>query len=302
MDRKQASDFDQDLLNLFDQYVHGDVDRRGFLDKAKRFAVGGVTAAMLLDALSPRFAEAQQIPTDDKRLKTSPLEFDSPKGSGKVRGYLAKPASAKGKLPGVLVIHENRGLNPHIADITRRIALEGYVAFAPDALTSLGGYPGDEDKARELFAKLDQPKIQEDFLAAVALLKARPDCTGKVGAVGFCYGGGMSNLLATRVPDLAAAVPFYGSQPKPEEVAHIKAPMLIHYAENDDRINAGITAFEEALKANNVKYQIFKYPGTQHGFNNDTTPRYDKAAATLAWQRTIEFFKKTLTRGVSKTP
>jgi carboxymethylenebutenolidase len=297
MTRKQASDFDQELLNLFDQYVHGDVDRRGFLEKAGRFAVGGVTAAMLLDALSPRFAEAQQIPADDKRLKITPLDFDSPKGSGKVHGYLAKPASAKGKLPGVLVIHENRGLNPHIQDITRRLALEGFIAFAPDALTSLGGYPGDEDKARELFAKLDQPKIQEDFLAAFALLKARPDCTGKVGAVGFCYGGGMTNLLATRLPDLAAAVPFYGSQPKAEDVARIKAPMLIHYAENDDRINAGIPAFEEALKANHVKYELFKYPGTQHGFNNDTTPRYDKTAATLAWQRTIEFFKKTLAPG-----
>jgi carboxymethylenebutenolidase len=294
MERKQASDFDQELLNLFDQYVHGDVDRRGFLEKAARFAAGGVTALMLLDALSPRFAEAQQVPKDDKRLKTSSLDYDSPKGSGKMRGYLAQPAAQKGKLPGVLVIHENRGLNPHIEDIARRIALDGFIAFAPDALFPLGGYPGDEDKARELFAKLDQAKCQEDFVTAFSVLKSRPDCTGKVGAVGFCYGGGQVNMLATRVPDLAAAVPFYGSQPKAEDVAHIKAPMLIHYAGKDDRIDAGIPAFEEALKANKIKYQMFTYEGVQHGFNNDTTPRYDKPAATLAWQRTMDFFKKNL--------
>ena len=294
MERKQASEFDQELLNLFDDYVHGGVDRRGFLEKAARFAIGGVTALMLLDALSPRFAEAEVVAKDDKRLKASYLEYDSPKGSGKMRGYLAQPAAAKGKLPGVLVVHENRGLNPHIEDIARRIALQQYVVFAPDALTSAGGYPGDEDKARELFGKLDQDKIQEDFIAAFGVLKGRPDCTGKLGAVGFCYGGGVVNMLATRVPELAAAVPFYGKQPTAEDVAHIKAPMLIQYADKDDRVNAGIPAFEEALKANHVKYQIYKYDGTQHGFNNDTTPRYDKAAATLAWQRTIDFFKKNL--------
>jgi len=294
MERKQASDFDQELLDLFDKYVHGDVDRRGFLERATKFAVGGITAAMLLDALSPRFAEAQQIPADDKRLKTTTLEFDSPKGSGKMKGYFARPAAAKGKLPGVLVVHENRGLNPHIEDITRRIALEQFEAFAPDALTPSGGYPGDEEKARDAFTKLDQAKTKEDFLAAVGVLKSRPDCTGKVGAVGFCWGGGTVNFLATQVPDLAAAVPFYGTQPKAEDVAKIKAPMLIHYAGKDDRVNAGIPAFEEALKANKIKYQIFQYDGTQHGFNNDTTPRYDKAAATLAWKRTIEFFRKNL--------
>jgi carboxymethylenebutenolidase len=294
MDRKQASDFDQELLDLFDQYVHGAIDRRGFLDRAAKFAVGGVTAAALLDSLSPRFAEAQQVPKDDKRLKTESLEYESPAGSGKMRGYLARPAGGKGKLPLILVVHENRGLNPHIEDIARRLALDGFIALAPDALAPLGGYPGDEDKARALFGKLDQAKTREDFLAAAALLKKRPDGTGKVGAVGFCYGGGIVNMLATRVPDLAAAVPFYGNQPKPEEVAHIKAPLLIHYAENDDRINAGWPAYEAALKANHVKYEMFKYPGTQHGFNNDTTPRYDKAAATLAWQRTVDFFKKNL--------
>jgi len=294
MDRKTAADFDPELLQLFDQYVHGGIDRRGFLDRAAKFAVGGVTAAALLDALNPRFAEAQQVPKDDKRITASTLEYDSPKGNGKVKGYLVRPAGKKGKLPAILVVHENRGLNPHIEDVARRLALEGFMAFAPDALTPLGGYPGDEDQARALFGNLDQAKTREDFVAAVELLQKRPESTGKVGVVGFCYGGGIANMLATRVPTLAAAVPFYGSQPKPEEVPGIKAPLLIHYAEKDDRINAGIPAYEEALKAAKVKYQIFTYPGTQHGFNNDTTPRYDKAGATLAWQRTVDFFKKNL--------
>ena len=294
MDRKTSADFDQELLNLFDKYVHGDIDRRGFLERAARYAVGGMTASMLLDALSPKFAEAQQIPKDDARLKASTVEFSSPRGQGKMRGYLVRPAKASGKLPGVLVVHENRGLNPHIEDIARRIALDGFMAFAPDALAPLGGYPGDEDKARELFGKLDPEKVREDFVAAAEWLKSRPDCTGKIGVVGFCVGGGIANMLATRLPDLSAAVPFYGAQPKAEEVAKIKAPLLIHYAEHDDRIDAGIPAFEAALKANHVRYQLFTYPGTQHGFNNDTTPRYDKAAAQLAWQRTIDFLKKNL--------
>src|SRR5712691_6123738 len=244
MERKQASDFDPEVLKIFDQYAHGLIDRRGFLERAARFAAKGVTAAMLLDALSPRFAEAQQIGKDDVRLAASYLEYDSKKGSGKMRGYLALPRKASGKLAGILVVHENRGLNPHIEDIARRIALENYIAFAPDALTPLGGYPGDEDKARELFAKLDQDKTRQDFVAAVAVLKMRPDCTGKVGVVGFCYGGGIANLLATRIPELSGAVPFYGNQPPAEDVARIKAPLLIHYAEKDDRINAGIPAFE----------------------------------------------------------
>ena len=294
VERKTAADFDQGLLDLFDKYVHGDVDRRGFLERATKYAVGGMTATMLLDALTPRFAQAQQIPEKDSRLKATTVEFASPQGTGKVRGYLVRPASATGKLPGVLVVHENRGLNPHIEDIARRIALEGFMAFAPDALTPLGGYPGDEDKARELFAKLDPAKVREDFVAAAGYLKSRPDCTGKIGVVGFCFGGGIANMLATRLPDLSGAVPFYGVQPKAEDVAHIKAPLLVHYAEHDDRIKAGIPAFEAALKANQVKYQLFTYAGTQHGFNNDTTPRYDKAAATLAWQRTIDFLKKNL--------
>jgi carboxymethylenebutenolidase len=297
MERKKASDFDQELLNLFDKYVHGLIDRRGFLDGAGRFAVGGMTAAMLLDALQPRFAEAQQVPQDDKRLKTEYLEYSSPQGTGKMRGYFARPANASGKLPGVLVVHENRGLNPHIEDIARRLALENFVTFAPDALTPIGGYPGSEDKARELFQKLDQATTREDFVTAVSFLKSRPECTGKVGAVGFCYGGSIANMLATRVPDLGGAVPFYGGQPKAEDVPKIKAPLLIHYAENDERVNAGWPAYEAALKANGVKYETFIYPGTQHGFNNDTTPRYDEAAAKLAWSRTVEFFKKNLRTG-----
>jgi carboxymethylenebutenolidase len=292
MERKKASDFDQELLNLFDQYVHGQIDRRGFLDRAAKFAVGGMTAAMLLDALNPAFAAAQQVPKADPRLKTESVEFPSPQGSSKTRGYLVKPAKASAKLPGILVVHENRGLNPHIEDVARRLALDDFLALAPDALAPLGGYPGDEDKARELFTKLDQTKTREDFVAAATYLKNRPDCTGKIGVVGFCYGGGIANMLATRLPDLAAAVPFYGNQPSAEDAAKIKAPLLIHYAENDDRINAGWPAYEAALKAHNIRYTMFKYPGTQHGFNNDTTPRYDEAAAKLAWQRTVDFFNK----------
>jgi carboxymethylenebutenolidase len=294
MERKTSADFPQEVLNLFDKYVHGDIDRRGFLERATKYAVGGMTASMLLDALTPRFAEAQQIPKDDKRLKGSMVEYESPKGQGKMRGYLVRPASASGKLPGVLVVHENRGLNPHMEDIARRIALEGFMAFAPDALAPLGGYPGDEDKARELFGKLDPQKVREDFVAAAEYLKGRPDCTGKIAVVGFCFGGGIANSLATRLPDLSAAVAFYGAQPKSEDVAKIKAPLLIHYAEQDERINAGAAPYEAALKANHVRYQMFTYPGTQHGFNNDTTPRYDKAAADLAWKRTIDFLKKNL--------
>jgi len=294
MDRKTSADFDQGVLDLFDKYVHGDIDRRGFLERATRYAVGGMTASMLLDALSPRFAEAQQIAKDDRRLQASTVEYQSPQGQGKIRGYLVRPAGASGKLPGVLVVHENRGLNPHIEDIARRIALENFMAFAPDALTPLGGYPGDEDKARELFAKLDPAKVREDFVAGASYLKSRPDCTGKLAVVGFCIGGGIANFLATRLPDLAAAVPFYGVQPKAEDVPRIRAALLIHYAEHDERIDAGAPAYEAALKANHVRYQMFTYPGTQHGFNNDTTPRYDKAAAQLAWQRTIDFLKKNL--------
>ena len=294
MGMKSAKDFDQGVLDLFDKYVHGDIDRRGFLDGASRFTVGSMTAAMMLDALTPKFAAAEQVAKDDKRIVGEFVEYDSPKGYGKMRGYLVRPAGKTEKLPGVLVVHENRGLNPHIEDMARRVALDGYMAFAPDALFPLGGYPGDEDKAREVFPKLDQMKTREDFVTAAGWLKGRSDSTGKVAVVGFCYGGGIANMLATRVPDLAGAVPFYGGQPKAEEVATIKCPLLIHYAENDERLNAGWPAYEAALKANKVRYEAFIYPGTQHGFNNDTTPRFDKDAAALAWKRTLDFFQKNL--------
>jgi carboxymethylenebutenolidase len=294
MERKTAHDFDQELLSLFDAYVHGALDRRGFLDKAAKYAVGGVTAAMLLDQLSPKFVEAQVIKPEDPRIKVQSVEYESPKGYGKMRGYLAQPAKAAGKLPAVLVIHENRGLNPHIEDIARRLAIDNFVAFAPDALFPLGGYPGDEDKARELFQKLDQAKTREDFVTAAAWLKARPETNGKLGAVGFCYGGGTVNMLATRVPDLAAGVAFYGSAPNLEDVPKIKAALLLQSAEVDERINASWPAYEAALKAANVRYERHVYPGTQHGFNNDTTPRFDAAAAKLAWERTLAHFKKHL--------
>jgi carboxymethylenebutenolidase len=294
MRQKRAEDFDPQLLILFDAYVHGDIDRRTFLDRASTFAVGGVTAVMLLDALNPRFAEAQQVAKDDPRLQAEYLEYPSPQGSGTMRGYSVRPAKTAGKLPGVLVVHENRGLNPHIEDVARRLALADFTTFAPDALYPLAGYPGDEDKARALFQKLDQEKTREDFVAAANWLKGRADCSGKIGVVGFCYGGSISNMLATRLPDLAAAVPFYGGQAKTEDVPKIKAPLLIHYAEQDERVNAGWPAYEAALKANQVRYEAYVYPGTQHGFHNDTTPRYDKAAATLAWQRTIDFLSKNL--------
>ncbi len=294
MTRKTAQDFDQELLIIFDAYVHGNIDRRGFLDRAQKFTTAGITAGALLAALSPNFALGQQIPTDDKRIATRLVSYPSTAGTGTVKGYLAMPATMTGKLPGVLVVHENRGLNPHIEDIARRLALAGYVAFAPDALTPLGGYPGDEDKARELFAKLDQKKATEDFVAAYTFLKGQADCTGKIGVVGFCYGGGMAQTLATRLPELNAAVPFYGNVPALEDAAKVKAPILAHFAATDERINASWPAYEAALKAAGVNLTSYQYAGTQHGFNNDTTPRYDAAAAKLAWDRTLDFFGKTL--------
>jgi carboxymethylenebutenolidase len=294
MTRKTANDFHPEVLRLFDQYVHGGLSRRGFLRAAGQYAVAGLTAEALLASLAPQFAEAQQVQPTDARITASYVEFPSPEGYGKVRGYLAKPAKAQGKLPLVLVVHENRGLNPHIEDIARRLALDNFIALAPDALFPLGGYPGDEDKARELFPKLDQTKTRNDFLAAADYLKHLPGGNGKVGVVGFCYGGGIANFLATRVPDLAAAVPFYGAQPPAEDVSKIKVPLLLQYAGQDDRINAGWPAYEQALKAAHVKYQAYVYPGVQHGFNNDTTPRYDAAAAKLAWQRTVDFFNAHL--------
>jgi carboxymethylenebutenolidase len=289
-----AKDFDPEVLQLFDGYVHGRLSRRDFLARAARHAVGGMTAAGLLAQLSPSFA-APLVTPSDARLRTSYEEFPSPQGYGTLRGYMAVPANTKGKLPAILVVHENRGLNPHTEDVARRLALEGFIAFAPDALHPLGGYPGDEDKARALFQKLDQGKTRADFVAAAAALGKLQQSTGKVGVVGFCYGGGIANYLATVMPDLAAAVPFYGSQPPVAEVARISAPLLIHDAGKDERILAGWPAYEDALKANNVEYQHFVYAGAEHGFNNDTTPRYDEVAANLAWDRTVGFFKSKLT-------
>jgi len=294
MERKKASDFDPEVLSLFDKFVHGDIDRRGFLNGAAKYAVGGVSATMLLEMLSPQFAQAQQVPTNDARIVTSRVEYDSPSGNGKMRGYLAMPAKGDGKLGAILVVHENRGLNPHIEDIARRLALEGFLVFAPDGLTPLGGYPGDEDKARDAFAKLDQAKTRNDMLAAAKFVQGHARSNSKLGAVGFCWGGGIVNVLATQLPDLAAGVPFYGAQAAAADVPKIKAPLLIHYAAKDDRINAGAAAYAEALKANGVRYSEFTYPGTEHGFNNDTTPRYDEAAAKLAWSRTVVFFKQHL--------
>ncbi len=296
MERMKASDFPPDVLKLFDGYVHGFIDRRDFLDRAAKFAVGGVTAAAMLASLQPNYALAQQIAKDDARIHAEYLSYPSRQGSGTVRGYFARPAKSAGKLPGVVVVHENRGLNPYIEDVARRLAMENYVAFAPDALTPVGGYPGDEEKATELFASLDSGKRTEDLLAAVPFVKSRPECNGHVGAVGFCFGGGIVNMMAVHIPDLAAAVPFYGAQPSAADTAKIKAPLLIHYAGLDERIDAGWPAWKEALDRNHIRYQEYTYPGVYHGFHNDTTPRYDEAAAKLAWSRTLAFFNEHLKR------
>ncbi len=294
MERKKASDFPQEVLNLFDGYVHGRMSRRDFLDNASKYAVGGFTAAAMLESLRPHFAWAEQVKKDDSRLKAEYVEYPSPQGSGTMKGYLVKPANASGKLPAVVVIHENRGLNPYIEDVTRRVALLNYIAFAPDALTPLGGYPGDEEKAVKAFGTLDPAKRMEDLVTGALYVQKRPESTGKLAAVGFCFGGGIANALAVRLPDLAGAVPFYGAQPAAADVAKIKSPLLIHYAGLDERINAGWPAYEAALKENKVRYEAFIYPNANHGFHNDTTPRYDEAAAKLAWQRTVDFFNKTL--------
>src|SRR5438552_13031721 len=294
MERKKASDFPPEVLKLFDGYIHGMIGRRDFLDGAAKFAAGGFTAAAMLESLRPNYAWAQQVAKDDARIKTEYSMYPSPQGSGTMRGYFARPASASGKLPGVVVIHENRGLSPYIEDVARRLAVENFLAFAPDALTPVGGYPGDDEKAAQLFSQLDPTKRIEDMLAAAPYLKARPECTGRIGAVGFCIGGTIVNIMAVRIPDLGAAVPFYGGQPSAADAAKIKAPLLLHYAGLDERINGGWPAYEAALKANNVKYQAFIYPNVNHGFHNDTTPRYDEAAAKLAWSRTVAFFKENV--------
>ena len=294
MNRLTARDFPPEVLRLFDQYVHGALSRRGFLDLTAKVVGSGAAAASLLAALSPNFAAAQQVAPSDPRLQTRSITIESPEGNGSIRCYVARPAGAAGKLPAILVAHENRGLNPHIEDITRRLALDGFLAVAPDALTTLGGYPGNEDKARELFAKLDGGKNANDFHAVARAMLTMPESTGKLGVVGFCYGGGIANLLATRMPELRAAVPFYGNAAPLPDVPRIQAALLIHFASEDPRINAGWPAYEAALKAAGKPYEAYIYPGVQHGFNNDTTPRFDAAAAQLAWQRTVAFFKSRL--------
>jgi carboxymethylenebutenolidase len=295
MGREQASDFDQRLLDLYDDYAHGRLSRREFARKATAFAVGGVTAEALLERLSPNYALAQQVAADDARIRTEYVTYESAKGGGKIRGLLARPKADDAKFPAVLVIHENRGLNPYIEDVARRLAVAGFLALAPDALSPLGGYPGNDDKGRELQAKRKPEEMTEDFIAGAEYLKSHTRSTGKVGAVGFCFGGGMVNTLAVRIPEtIAAAVPFYGRQPREEDVPKIEAPLLIHYAGLDTRINEGWPAFEKALKASDKQYEAHIYPGVNHGFHNDTTPRYGKQAAELAWGRTVEFFKKHL--------
>ena len=294
MERKAASDYPQELLDLFHEYQHGDISRRTFLERAGKFAVGGLTVAAIFEGLRPNYAWAQQVPPGDKRIKVGYEVVQSPSGNGSIKGYLARPAK-NGKRPVVLVIHENRGLNPYIEDVARRLATANFVAFAPDGLTSVGGYPGDDEKGAAAFRAVDGKKMTEDFVAAARWLKARPDSTGKLGAVGFCFGGGMVNQLAVRLgSDLNAGVAFYGRQAGADDVPKISAPLLLHYAGNDERVNAGIAAYEAALKANKKVYVQHMYEGKQHGFHNDTTPRYDEAAAKLAWARTLEWFNKYL--------
>jgi carboxymethylenebutenolidase len=294
MERKVASDYPQELLDLFHEYQHGDINRRSFLDRSAKFAIGGLTVTAIFESLTPNYAWAQQVPPDDKRIKVGYETVQSPNGNGSIKGYLARP-SKNGKHPVVLVIHENRGLNPYIEDVARRLATANFIAFAPDGLTSVGGFPGSDEKGAEDFRKVDPKKMAEDFVAAAKWLKARSDSTGKLGAVGFCFGGGIVNQLAVRLgPDLNAGVAFYGRQAAVEDVPKISAPLLLQYAGNDQRINEGIPAYEAALKANNKVYQVHMYEGKQHGFHNDTTPRYDEAAATLAWERTLGFFEEKL--------
>lgn len=294
MVRKTAGDFDQELLDIYDHYAHGLIDRRQFFDRAAKFAVGGLTAAALLETLSPNYALANQVDENDSRIKAETIEYASPNGHGTVRGYLVRPTGG-GKRGSVVVVHENRGLNPYIADVARRVAAAGFVALAPDGLTPLGGYPGTDDEGKEMQKKLDKDKLLEDFIAAFGRVKSDAGSNGKVGVVGFCYGGGVANSMAVRLPDLAASVPFYGRQPTAADVPKIKAPLLLHYAALDKRVNAGWPDYEAALKANGKKYTAHMYPEVNHGFHNDTTPRYDKAAAELAWSRTVAFFKETLT-------
>ena len=294
MERKTADEYPQELLDLFHEYQHGDLDRRDFMRSIGKFAVGGLTVAAIFESLTPNYAWAQTVPKDDKDIRVGYETVPSPQGNGSIKGYLARPAKGK-KYPAVLVIHENRGLNPYIEDVARRLAKAGYMAFAPDGLTSVGGYPGTDEKGAELFRQVDGKKMTEDFVAAAKWLDTRPDSTGKLGAVGFCFGGGMVNQLAVRLgDDLDAGVAFYGRQAGVADVPKIQAPLMFHYAGNDQRINEGIAPYEAALRENKKEFESFMYEGKQHGFHNDTTPRYDAEAAKLAWDRTLEFFKKNL--------
>jgi carboxymethylenebutenolidase len=292
-ERKKASDYPQELLDLFHLYVHGDIDRRAFFDRAGKFAVGGLTTAAIFETLKPNYAWAQQIPKDDKRIVAEYQTVQSPQGNGSIKGYFVRPATA-GKYPAVLVVHENRGLNPYVEDVARRLGTSNFIAFAPDGLTSVGGYPGDDEKGGALFQKVDRAKMTEDFVASATWLKNHANSTGKFGVVGFCFGGGISNTLAVRMPDLGAAVPFYGGAPPVEDVPKIKAAILVHHGELDTRLVEGWPAYEAALKANKIRYEGYVYPKANHGFHNDTTPRYDESGAKLAWQRTLDHFNKYL--------
>ncbi|WP_295795243.1 dienelactone hydrolase family protein [Mucilaginibacter sp.] len=294
MSQIKKEDIKQEVFDLYDDYAHSRLDRRDFVQKLSLYAVGGLTVPAIMSFLMPDYKNNIQIKADDPRLDSGYITYPSPKGGGNIKGLLSKPKDAKGKLGGIIVVHENRGLNPYIEDVGRRAALAGFISLAPDALTPLGGYPGTDDAGREMQSKRDPKEMQEDFIAAFEYLKNHKDCNGKVGVVGFCFGGGIANMMAVRVPDLAAAVPFYGSQPAAEDVPKIKAPLMLHYASLDTRITGGWPAYEAALKANGKKYQAFIYDNVNHGFHNDTTPRYDKAAAELAWSRTIDFFKENL--------
>jgi len=294
MNQIRKEDVSQEVFKLYDDYAHSRIDRREFAQRLSQYAVGGITVSALMSFLMPDYQGGIQVPVDDPRLKTETIEYKSPKGGGTIKAQLSKPVDAKGKLGGIVVVHENRGLNPHIADVGRRAALAGFISISPDALTPLGGYPGDDDKGRELQSKRDRNEMLEDFIAAYDYLKNHKDCNGKVGVVGFCFGGWISNMMAVRVPTLSAAVPFYGGQPADADVPMINAPLLIHYAGLDTRINEGWTAYEAALKANHKEYTMHMYPNTNHGFHNDSTPRFDKDAATLAWNRTVEFFNSKL--------
>ena len=293
MTRMTAKDFAPELLELYDFYAHGHISKREFLDRAGKFAVGGLTAMTILGMMSPNYAMAEQVPFTDPDIVPEYVMYPSPDGHGEVRAYMVRPAGATGKLPAVVVVHENRGLNPYIEDVARRVAKAGFIALAPDGLTSVGGYPGNDEKGKELQSTVDGTKLMNDFLAAVEWLMGQPDVT-RVGITGFCYGGGVANAAAVAFPELGGAVPFYGRQPDAADVPKIKAPLLIHYGELDTRVNEGWPAFEEALKAAGARYEAFIYPGANHGFHNDSTPRYDEAAAELAWQRTVDFFKANL--------